>query len=86
MKAKLLAAWNWVKAEFIRLEVWAKSVVMAAIAGGLNVVYEMYHSGIAFTATAEHYTMLKAKFISGAVTGVVAYWVKTPWTGNQPKQ
>jgi hypothetical protein len=85
MKAKLKAAEQWVRLELLRKEVALKSAAAAAVAGGINAVYNIYKNGGHFELTAAHLLELKSVFISGAFIGVIAYLVKSP-LGRQAQQ
>ena len=85
--AKAKAAAKWIRIELLRIEVAVKSAAAAAVAGGINAVYDIYKSGRHFELSTAHLLELKGKFISGAFIGVLMFLVRSPiGKGKQQQQ
>lgn len=62
----------------VRWETIAKTLLVSAGVGGINALVALHTEGIHFSSMAQYIGLIKVRFISGAFSALLCYWMKSP--------
>jgi hypothetical protein len=83
--ARITAALPALKADFLKVETYVKTVVVAAATGAAADVAQLLHGGHEILFTPAGILLLKHSFLYGAACSVIGLFTRSPLTSQPPK-